>query len=71
MVPYITLHGAHGFLTAILLRSGHLRPGVIVFWPGLCLQSVFFSALYLVKFPPPNPTYGKYIVSMLGSTDWQ
>ena len=32
----------------------------------------FFSVLYPSIFaPPPNPTYGKYIVSMLGSTDWQ
>ena len=50
--------GAHGFLTAILLRSGNLRSGVVVFHPGLCLQSVFFfffSALYPSKSPPPQP----------------
>ena len=54
--------GAHGFLTAILLRSGNLRSGVIVFHPALCLQSVFFflAALYPSKSPPPTPTYGKY-----------
>ena len=66
--PY-PVAGAHDFLIAILLRSGHYVPEGVIVFPGLCLQNFFFLLAALRNSPHPTATYGKYIVSILGSTD--
>ena len=58
----IPLQGAHGLLTAILLRSGRCV-WVLLFFLAWGCKVFFFFLLSTLQ--------SQYIVSMLGSTDWQ